>query len=212
MPDYLFHSFYTLSTTGNRTGSVFVMNLFLGWTFIGWIWAFIWAITPERKREQIIVNNHISSDTSPQQPKWLTLFRIILGLILFWKGISFIHDSTILEEMVQRTGINMFGRNAELIVFIVPYLNLLCGLFIAVGLFTRWASIIQLPIMIVAVIFINVKSGMAFDMYELILSVIVLILLIVFVIKGSGVISADEYFHSYYKAAVEPGNTKKILE
>ncbi len=154
----------------------------------------------------------IEKNTSLRQPKWLTVFRIILGLILFWKGISFIHDSTVLEEMVQRTGIHMFGRNAEMIAFIVPYLNLLCGLFIAVGLFTRWASIIQLPILIVAVIFVNVKSGMSFDNYELVLSVIVLILLVVFTIKGSGVISADEYFHSYYKAGSEPGNTKKIFE
>ena len=154
----------------------------------------------------------IDKNSSPKQPKWLTLFRIILGLILFWKGITFIHDSTILEEMLRRTGINMFDRNAEMIAFVVPYLNLLCGLFIIVGLFTRWASILQLPILTVAVIFVNVKAGMSFDNFELVLSVIVLILLIVFVIKGSGVISADEYFRSYYKAAVEPGNTKKILE
>ncbi|MFK5073731.1 superinfection immunity protein, partial [Klebsiella pneumoniae] len=43
------------------TGSVFVINLFLGWTFIGWIWALVWAITSEQKREQIIVNNNVNS-------------------------------------------------------------------------------------------------------------------------------------------------------
>jgi putative oxidoreductase len=158
------------------------------------------------------LNTAIEKNTSSHQPKWLILFRIILGLILFWKGISFIHDSSRLEAMVQSTGIHMFNTNAQLIAFVVPYLNLLCGLFIAVGLFTRWASIIQLPILIAAVIFVNVKSGMSFDNYELVLSVIVLILLVVFVVKGSGVLSADEYFHSYYKAGSEPGNTKKIFE
>jgi uncharacterized membrane protein YphA (DoxX/SURF4 family) len=154
----------------------------------------------------------IEKNTSSRHPKWLILLRIVLGLILFWKGVSFIHDSSRLESMVQSTGINMFNSNAEMIAFVVPYLNLLCGLFIAVGLFTRWASIIQLPILIVAVIFVNVKAGMSFDNTELVLSVIVLILLILFSIKGSGVLSADAYFQSYYKAGSESGNTKKIFE
>ena len=153
----------------------------------------------------------IQKNTS-RQPKWLIFFRIILGLILFWKGISFIHDSSRLEAMVQSTGINMFDRNSQLIAFVIPYLNLLCGFCIAVGLFTRWAAIIQLPILVVAVIFVNVKSGMRFDNTELVLSIIVLILLVVFVIKGSGVLSADQYFQSYYKAGSERGNTKKIFE
>ena len=67
----------------------------------------------------------IEKNTSSRQPKWLILFRIVLGLILFWKGISFIHDSTKLEAMVHITGIDMFHSNSQLIAFVVPYLNLL---------------------------------------------------------------------------------------
>lgn len=47
--------------TGNRIGAVFVMNFFLGWTFIGWVWALVWAVSPER-RDQVIVNNHIANE------------------------------------------------------------------------------------------------------------------------------------------------------
>src|ERR1700694_1477995 len=54
--------------TGNRFGAVFVMNLFLGWTFIGWIWALVWAVSPER-RNQVIVNNHIANETSKSIPQ-----------------------------------------------------------------------------------------------------------------------------------------------
>lgn len=46
----------------DRTGSVFVMNLFLGWTFIGWVWAFIWAVSPNRQSQNVIINNHVSAD------------------------------------------------------------------------------------------------------------------------------------------------------
>lgn len=35
---------------------IFFLNLFLGWTFIGWIGALIWALTSDRQ-PTIIVNN-----------------------------------------------------------------------------------------------------------------------------------------------------------
>ena len=147
-----------------------------------------------------------------RQPKWLTIFRIALGLILFWKGISFIHDSLKLQQMVKHTGISMLDRNAETLSFIITYANLLGGFLIIVGLFTRWASIIQIPILIGAVFLVNARGGMNESNIELVLSGIVLILLIVFVIKGSGAISADEYFRNYYKAGYESGHTKDLLE
>ncbi len=147
-----------------------------------------------------------------RQPKWLTLFRIALGLILFWKGISFLQDSANLQQMVKATGIGLMDNNAQAVALIITYLNLLGGFFIAVGLFTRWASLVQIPILIGAVFFVNIKEGMSVSNLEFVLSVIVLVLLIAFVIKGSGVISADEYFRTYYKAGYESGHTKDLLD
>jgi len=46
----------------DRKGSVFIMNLFLGWTFIGWVWAFIWAVSSNREQQNIVINNHIPAD------------------------------------------------------------------------------------------------------------------------------------------------------
>jgi regulatory protein YycI of two-component signal transduction system YycFG len=48
--------------TGNRIVVVLFINLFLGWTFIGWIWALFWAVSQEDKKENIIINNNISND------------------------------------------------------------------------------------------------------------------------------------------------------
>ncbi|MDQ3846951.1 MAG: hypothetical protein M3342_23500 [Bacteroidota bacterium] len=60
-------------------------------------------------------------------------------------------------------------------------------------MFTGVASIIQLPIIIVALFFINLKN-IERNGFELVLTVIVLVLLILFTVKGSGPFSADEYF------------------
>ncbi|MDB5203910.1 MAG: DoxX family protein [Ferruginibacter sp.] len=145
-------------------------------------------------------------------PHWLTLARIVLGLTILWKGISFFRDASSLETILQNTGSNIFSTNSQSLAFIITYLHLLGGLFIAVGLFTRWVSILLIPIVLGAIIFVTGKSGISFNNGELLLSVIVLILLVVFAIKGSGTISADEYFRSYTYAGKETGKTKKFFQ
>ena len=154
----------------------------------------------------------ITESTSASQPRWLTIIRIALGLILFWKGIAFIRDASDLQEMLQRMSIGVVDKNTEWIAFLITYLNLLGGLFIIVGLFTKTSSIIQIPILIGAVFFVNTSDGLNQSNTELILSAVVLVLLILFAIIGSGVISADEYFRSYYKAGSVDGTTKKLFK
>ncbi len=163
--------------------------------------------SPTLKPETAFKNNNASG-----QPKWLTMFRIALGFILIWKGFSFFKDSASLEAMLQSGSMDMFNNNAQTIAFIITYINLLGGVFIAVGFFTRLVCFIQLPIIIGAIVFITAKSGMSFSNAELVLTIIVLILLVIFILKGSGVISADEFFRSYNKAGIEPGHTKKFFQ
>ena len=59
---YFLPTIIALLSGCDRTGSVFLMNLFLGWTFIGWVWAFIWAVSPKRQQQNIVINNHVSAD------------------------------------------------------------------------------------------------------------------------------------------------------
>lgn len=156
--------------------------------------------------------SNITEKTSITQPAWLTVLRIALGLILFWKGITFIRGTSDLQELLQRMSIGVVDKNYQVIAFLITYLNLLGGLFIIVGLFTKTSCIIQIPILIGAVFFVNTKNGLNQSTFELVLSAIVLVLLILFAIKGSGTISADEYFRSYYKAGAEDGNTKRFFK
>ena len=156
--------------------------------------------------------SNITEKTSITQPAWLTVLRIALGLILFWKGITFIRGTSDLQELLQHMSIGVVDKNYQVIAFLITYLNLLGGLFIIVGLFTKTSCIIQIPILIGAVFFVNTKNGLNQSTFELVLSAIVLVLLILFAIKGSGTISADEYFRSYYKAGAEDGNTKRFFK
>src|SRR3954470_9453830 len=89
---------------------------------------------------------------------WLTVLRILLGLIIFYKAITFIRNTAALKSLIEGTGLGVFSQNSEVLAFVIAYLSLLCGLFITVGLITRVASIIQIPILIVAVFLVNIKN------------------------------------------------------
>lgn len=145
------------------------------------------------------------------QPVWMTILRILLGLILAYKGISFLRDSALVQQLIDTTGIGIFTNNTAVLSYLVCYLNLLGGIFIACGLFTRISSIVQIPILIIAVFFINI-SRFPENSFETILSIVTLVLLILFAIKGSGTISGDEFFRTYYKAGTEDGQTKRFFQ
>lgn len=150
-------------------------------------------------------------NTNAWQPKWLTIPRIFLGLLLIWKGVSFFKDTTQLSNMFQYTNLGIFNSNEETWAFIITYAHILTGFFIAIGLFTRWSCVAILPFILGALFFVNIKSGMALGGLEFILSLIAFLLAIGFAWKGSGAISADEYFRNYTKAGIEPGHTEEFL-
>ena len=59
---YFLPTIIALLSGCDRTGPVFLMNLLLGWTFVGWVWAFVWAVSPKRQQQNILITNHISAE------------------------------------------------------------------------------------------------------------------------------------------------------
>jgi putative oxidoreductase len=144
---------------------------------------------------------------STTQPAWLTILRVAVGIILIWKGINFIRDTTALKSLIEQTGIGIFTQYAGALALAVTILTLLCGFFITVGLFTRIAAIVQIPIILVAIFFVNMKD-IDQNGFELVLTIVVLFLLILFARRGSGVLSADEYFR---RGAAQDKDSDKIF-
>jgi putative oxidoreductase len=127
------------------------------------------------------------------QSKWLDYLRIILGLIIFGKGVSFISDTSVLQNMITQN--NVFGFSGMLIsvaIHVVAFAHLVGGVLITLGLVTRFAVVIQIPILLFAVFFVNLTPGFSSPNSELWFSVLVLFLLIMFWVVGSGPLSVDE--------------------
>ena len=63
---YFLPTIIAMLRKSTSTGGIFVLNFFLGWTFIGWIISLVWAISSRTTTTTIIVNNTYS--TGPGQP------------------------------------------------------------------------------------------------------------------------------------------------
>lgn len=125
-------------------------------------------------------------------PKWLVVLRVALGLCLFIKGFEFIKNSVELTSLFAATS---FFVKATWINTIIPWLNLLGGTMLIIGLFTRLWAIIQIPILLGAVFFVN--TGVFASGSDVMLPIIILALLIFFLFEGGGPISLDNYFRNY---------------
>ena len=122
------------------------------------------------------------------QPQWLVIVRIALGLCLLAKGITFIRNTTLLQQIVTTSSI---PHSLSWITFFIPWAHLFGGFMIVIGLFTRLAVLLQIPILIGAIIFVNMSNGAYSGQSDLLFSILVLILLVIFLVEGSGSYSVD---------------------
>ena len=119
------------------------------------------------------------------------LIRMVLGVFLFSKGVTFITNIQYLVDLLAPIDRADGGMSGMLIVHYVASAHFLGGILIFFGLLTRWSLIVQLPILLGAII-INFTGEM--HSQNLLLSIVTLTICLAFIIYGSGKHSADYYF------------------
>ena len=124
-------------------------------------------------------------------PRWFVILRIILGVCLFAKGISFMSNTSLLRELLAGSSLS---NDSGWLPILITWMNLLGGFFLMVGLQTRLVAILELPILVGAILFISTQKSLFAPESELGSAVVVLILLLFFIVEGSGPASLDSYF------------------
>ena len=112
-------------------------------------------------------------------PKWLDIIRIALGIFLCYKGIDFLRNTSELVSLMKNT--SPFSEFMIILLgHVVTFVHIVGGFFLAIGMFTRAACLIQIPVLSGAIVFVNINATRdAFSPYsELFLSIIILLLLI----------------------------------
>ena len=123
-------------------------------------------------------------------PKILDIIRMLLGLLLVVKGVQFLNNAAYLRYLIiENRAIRQSPEIITALIYYTTYVHLVGGVLIFLGLFTRIAAIFQLPIVFGAVFFVNIL--LSYVNAELWLSIIVLALLVIFIVIGSGPWSVD---------------------
>jgi len=118
-------------------------------------------------------------------PRWMDIVRIALGGFLCYKGVDFLNNmSDLVELMSSQTSFGDFGYT--LAGHYAVFAHILGGVLLIFGVLTRFACLIQLPVMIGAIFFVSTNPDMLRPYSELFLSILVLLLLIYFLIAGNG--------------------------
>ncbi|HVI47088.1 MAG TPA: DoxX family protein, partial [Chitinophaga sp.] len=128
-------------------------------------------------------------------PNWLSAVRILLGLFLMWVGVLFVQNINALTSLIKEnpalTTLSFF------LAHYIVFAHTVGGLFIAMGLLTRVGVLANIPVLLGAVLFVHSRTGL-FNVYPVLgLSILVLFLLIIFLVEGSGRISVDEYMRRH---------------
>lgn len=125
---------------------------------------------------------------------WLDMLRIYIGAGLFAKGLSLAGARDAL--FIDNTGLDSTTRLGWLDGMVAHYVvpvHIVGGLMLAIGLATRAAAIANIPILLGAVLFVHARSGLFTTAQTLEFALLVLFMLCVFAVAGSGRVSVDHY-------------------
>ena len=118
-------------------------------------------------------------------PQWIDLIRIGLGLFLCFKGIQFLGNMSSMLSVIN-TKMSFGSFTVMMLGSYIAFAHLLGGFLIILGLLTRFACLLQIPILLGAIIFINSSESLLKPLSELFLSILVFLLLVYFLIVGNG--------------------------
>jgi putative oxidoreductase len=135
---------------------------------------------------------HKVSALEDRYPVYFLILRVALGMILAIRGIYFLTAIQPLYSVIKASRLGELNMDMSL-ALIVCWVHTLGGTFIILGLLTRISVWAQIPIVLGAVLFINLNSDLPHTFQDLLLSLLVLMLLLVFAITGGGKISMDNY-------------------
>ncbi len=119
----------------------------------------------------------------------LDIIRGFLGVALFIRGLLFISDSSRIITLVQMG--NMDYMVPALLLYAAILTHIMGGLMLALGLLTRIGALIQIPVLMGAVFIAIIQGGLFLPAQSLELSALVLFLLGIFFVFGSGPYSLD---------------------
>jgi putative oxidoreductase len=132
--------------------------------------------------------NNVVTWLNDNRDMCMETLRIFLGIGLILKGVQFLLNNQLATEYMNRVSLPFFEF---LSIHLVVVLHLAGGFLLAIGLITRIAALIQVPILFGAIFFVHMQQGLFSRQQDLEFVILVLFLLLMFAVYGGGRLSVD---------------------
>ncbi|EDM34303.1 hypothetical protein PBAL39_12583 [Pedobacter sp. BAL39] len=127
-------------------------------------------------------------------PKWVDYLRIVLGIVLIWKGIAFALNLHAFTDLMEGSQLGA-SVSISLLAHVIIVLHLVGGILIVLGSHTRLFCLLNLPILLVSLVFVDLSQSILSPYSQIWLAVIVFAGLICFMIEGDGMLSIEHEEH-----------------
>ncbi len=111
---------------------------------------------------------------------------------MFIKGVDFIRNKAVLRQVISETDVL---EKFSIIEAAIPWVHILGGLLILIGLYTRIVIFIQIPLVVGAIIVLYNTKNTSFYSTEMIFAVTILTMLIIYLKFGDGFYSWKNLIH-----------------
>lgn len=122
-------------------------------------------------------------------PYAFDIVRMMVGLVIFAKGVFFVMNMDVLINIMEQNRIG-FGVHQGLAQY-VGLAHLAGGLMLMMGLLTRLAAAMQIPILLGAVFMVHLREGFFSNGADLEFVVMLVIMHVMLAVVGGGPLSVD---------------------
>ena len=128
----------------------------------------------------------------------LDIIRTAIGVALFIRGVLWAQDSGPVVSMITEGDMGVIG--SAIFIHFVIVAHIIGGLMLAFGFRTRVAAVIQIPVLIGAVGIAFLRGGLFMADQSFELAMLVLVILVVLALFGSGTYSLDHFIYRRHAA------------
>jgi len=105
-----------------------------------------------------MLSHHVTHKGERRHPLWLEITRIVLSLVILWKGLEFIANIHVFTDFMMNSSVPV-AILLSLLVHIIIVAHIFGAIALFTGSYVRAACILQMPVIIMALAF----RGLAAD-------------------------------------------------
>lgn len=99
-----------------------------------------------------MLSHHVTHKRVRRHPLWLEITRIVLSLVILWKGLEFIANIHVFTDIMMNSSVPI-AILLSLLVHIIIVAHIFGAIALFTGSYVRVACILQMPVIIMALAF-----------------------------------------------------------